>query len=142
MTPQEILDTCEKEYGVKLLVRDGKLSPAGSLPMTFLKFSSQIVEYKQQIIDYIRQNLPDRVVSTSSPEQKVAINVQGTVNDKVMRLRIPCVNLGDPLESSAGCGCAGKIKHKCAVFGICKRSGVDTDIAVCTSCEKYEPSQK
>ncbi len=142
MTPQEILDKCEKDYGVKLLVKDGKITPAGSLPMDFLKFSSQLVQYKQQIIEYIKENHPDRVIDTGLPNQKVAINVQGTVNDKVMRLRIPCIHLGDPLESAAGCSCAGKVKHKCAIFGICKRAGVETDIAVCTSCTKYESGQK
>ena len=101
MTPQEILAKCA-EIGVKLQVRDGKLAPAGSLPVSFIKLSQQFIPYKKELIEYIQTNMPELVVQTTNPEQKIAYNVAGTPNDKVMRLRVPCVNLGNQLEKAAG----------------------------------------
>jgi hypothetical protein len=140
MTPQEILAKCA-EIGVKLQVRDGKLAPAGSLPVSFIKLSQQFIPYKKELIEYIQANMPELVVNTGSPEQKIAYNVAGTPNDKVMRLRIPCVSLGNPLEKASGCGCAGNVTYECKVFGTCRRAGIHENTAVCTSCDKYEPSK-
>lgn len=146
MTPQEILAKCA-EHNVKLRVINNKLTPVGSVSLDFVKISAQFIPYKQALIDYIIQNHPEMV---GQPESAVtaqpspikipnSVQVQGTPNEKVTRLRIPCVNLGPPLEKVSGCGCNGAVIHKCSLFEKCRRVGNYTDIAVCTSCDKYEP---
>lgn len=146
MTPQEILDKCA-EHNVKLRVINNKLTPVGSVSLEFVKISAQFIPYKQALIDYIVANHPDMVghAESASPVQPSPIKlpntvqVQGTPNERVARLRIPCVSLGQPLEKVSGCGCNGAVIHKCAIFEKCRRTGNYTDIAVCTSCDKYEP---
>lgn len=139
MTPQEILEKCA-EHNVKLKVVNGKLSPSGSVSIEFIKFSSTLIPYKQQIIDHIKLNHPELVesVENSNTVSTKPLTASNTPNDKVQRLRIPCIHLGPPIEKAAGCGCNGAVIHKCNVFEKCRRVGKHNDIAVCTSCDKYE----
>jgi hypothetical protein len=137
MNPEDILKKCA-EFNVKLYVKDNKLTPAGSLPIEFIKISAEFVPYKQQIIDYIKQNNPELVIESKAPQAAPA--VRNTPNDRIQRLRIPCVNLGPAIEKPAGCGCNGNVVHKCNLFGKCRRAGNSTDMPVCVDCDKYEPS--
>lgn len=139
MTPQEILEKCA-EHNVKLKVVNGKLSPSGSVSLEFIKFSATLIPYKQQLIEHIKSNYPELVENTedAAAASAKAVVVNNTPNDKVQRLRIPCIHLGPPLEKAAGCGCNGAVIHKCEVFEKCRRVGNNKDIAVCTSCDKYE----
>lgn len=136
MSPEDILKKCA-EFNVKLYVKENKLTPAGSLPVEFIKISSEFIPYKQQVIDYIKQNHPELVFKNKDSDH--VPTVSGTSNDKIKRLRIPCVNLGPALEKAAGCGCNGAVIHKCSVFEKCRRVGKHEGIAVCTECDKYEP---
>jgi hypothetical protein len=143
MLPEEILKKCE-DHGVKLQVKNGKLWPSGKVDVNFIKLSHTFVPYKQQIIDYIIANKPEDVID--GPEEAfvrpTAVTYQEAQKpeyvDKVRRLRIPCIHLGPPLEKAAGCGCNGAVMHKCAVFEKCRRAGADTEVKVCTSCDRYE----
>ena len=155
MTPEEVITKCE-ENGVKLLVKNGKLLPVGNLTVDFIKLSHQFIPYKQQVIDFIKVNTPDRVVEGVDEPFLVASNGQAQRpsvvkkdvvispeeeaerKSKIERLRIPCIHLGPPLEKAAGCGCNGAVIHKCDIFEKCRRSGTNTDSAICTSCDKYQ----
>jgi hypothetical protein len=137
MTPQEIIIKCAA-HGISLQVRNGKLAPIGNITPDFLKLSNEFVPYKQEVIAYLVKHVPDSVVVA---EGAIAINAAGTPNDKINRLRLPCVHLGPALEKAAGCGCGGAVTHKCAIFEKCRRAGNYRDIAICTECDRYEPSK-
>jgi hypothetical protein len=141
MTPEEILSKCA-EFNVRLKVVNGKLSPAGAVSLEFVKFSSTLIPYKQSIIDYIIANRPEDVIDPVVAETK-AINTQFSQNDRVNRLRLPCIHLKEPVEKTSSCGCAGNILYGCEVFGKCRRAGAPKDdVAVCVDCNSYEPSKK
>lgn len=135
MLPEDILKKCE-EHGVKLCVKNGKLTPVGNLPIAFIKISEEFVPYKQKVIDYITQNYPDRVLASTTTLDVPA--VRNTPNARINRLRIPCINLGPAVEKPAGCGCNGNVIHKCSIFGKCRRAGNYKDIPICVDCDKYE----
>lgn len=140
MTVEEILAKCE-EYKVKLKVVNGKLTPVGNLSVEFIKFSNTLIPYKQQIIEYIIANKPDHVLDVQVEQAKKPIVMQNTPDERVRRLRIPCVNLGPSIEKAAGCNCAGKVMHSCKIHEKCRRAGNPNEgVAVCTHCENYEAS--
>jgi hypothetical protein len=146
MTPQEILAKCA-EHNVKMRVIDGKLTPVGGVSLDFLKISASFIPYKAELIKYIEENHPEMVGHPVKPSSAYTnpvpvpntINVKGTANEKIQRLRVPCIHLGPPIEKASSCGCNGAVTHKCNLFEKCRRAGDYSDIAICTSCDKYEP---
>ena len=57
------------------------------------------------------------------------------------RASLKCVYLGDQLEESASCGCAGAVKHSCKIHKECRRFGSDTSgIKICRDCNDYSSS--
>lgn len=61
------------------------------------------------------------------------------MRDKMIRVKeLPCIHLGDPLETVASCGCTGGIMHACGVHGKCRVSGNTIEMN-CWRCSDYRP---
>lgn len=130
MTAEEIVKKFE-ENGVRLFVKNGKIEADGKLNEELIRFSSTLSSKKKEVIDYLTR--------TATP---TTLEVPLESSSKINRLTVPCVYLGQPLEKADSCGCNGSMVYSCQVFGKCRRLGIYEDIAVCTLCHRYEPSQK
>lgn len=82
-------------------------------------------------------------VPTEIPVSKPGIppdvmkRVQETKKKILMVRENPCVHLGEALETSPSCGCAGGIMHACGVHGKCRVSGSTIEMN-CWRCPDYE----
>lgn len=127
VTVEEIILKC-KEMGVYLTLVNDKIKPVGPVSKPFLELSKTFVPYKEQLKEYLKKN------AVNLDEYKVKTEA------KIARLQINCIHLGGEAERPDNCNCAGKIIYSCAIYGKCKRAGNDKDIAVCTECTSYQPS--
>lgn len=116
--------------GVYLTIVDNKIKPVGPVTKEFLELSKKFVPYKEELKKYLRNN------SLTLEEYKVKTEA------KLSRLQINCIHLGPEATRPDNCNCSGKIIYNCAVYGKCKRAGNDKDIAVCTECTSYQPSNQ
>lgn len=59
-------------------------------------------------------------------------------NSKMSRLKIPCVNLREALETPSGCGCGSAVRYSCTKYGECRIAFKLADgVPSCFTCNDY-----
>lgn len=62
------------------------------------------------------------------------------VDERIKRVRVKCINLGEATQDAAQCGCSGSIVYKCSKHSVCRLSVKSVDgIRTCFECDDYQP---
>lgn len=121
----EIVPDCTKYYGF-----------AGDIDLDTTKFN----KVDEQILDRI-SNHEKNTIETSL-NINVGYNRKEKLNDLKRRISIPCIHLGDAIQEENSCNCVKTQKHKCKIFGECRKMGPQTGkINICTECKYYTPPE-
>lgn len=68
-----------------------------------------------------------------------ANGAQGATNDRIKRVRLKCIHIGEPTQNVASCGCAGSMVYSCTKHLFCRLVVKSTDnIRTCFECPDYE----
>lgn len=89
---------------------------------------------------------PRTLMEVAAPSARESIEPEPQVSPDlkriIQRISVPCVNLGDYLESLESCGCnKANVLRSCSLHGKCRVRGIlkSADEVECLSCSDYQP---